>query len=353
MSFITQPWVLPVGVGVGAFIAGLIVASMRKSGASWFSTVLFFLPNLLLDLLDVIHTKKFKYYGLVLALLAIEAFFAFRASTVYYDVLNSRMPAIEMGIVCVIIFVAVFLCGYMVATHGGTWTWGYGCTMVFVVVHDWAGTLWMNYANTTTAEFYDPFRLILTVGMCLLGLLPFVMGAWAEVLRPELEHEQEEEVNAFTTLATRKIKRRAVEKVLRLANRTDVVHLVQALPRDEFTEFKQFVMPIIALPGTPYDIAPEPETNSVPQSEHNQSPVGDVASGEVTYEKPSTNGHTSTDSYYQRYLELVAVTPPELATRPLLAKALGVSPSSISNYRRKSKANHDELSREVFQPTLS
>lgn len=335
---------IPVLVGIGAFVLGLLVASVRKSGTSWFSTVVFFLPNMLLDLLDVIHTKKFKYYGLILALLAIEAFFAFRAATVYYDVLHTRMPEIEMGVVCVIVFVAVFLCGYMVATHGGKWSLGRVATMAFVLLHDWAGTAWMNYAFVTSAEWHDPLRGFLTIGMAVLGLLPFVMGAWAEQLRPELEAEQEEEVNAFTSLATRKIKRRAVERVLRLANRTDVIHLVQALPRDEFAEFKQFVMPIIA-PGKPHNIP-------LPLSSEN---VEQPLEPETPQTKPGSNGHTPPEDKYQRYLELLAVTPKEKATRPWLAKQLGVSPSTISNYRKRSKdpqrQRNDELEVLVPGPT--
>lgn len=71
-------------------------------------------------------------------------------------------------------------------------------------------------------------------------------------------------------------------------------------------------------------------------------------------EKPSKNGHTPVEDKYQRYLEIIAITPTKKATIPYMAKALGVSPSTISNYRkkmRKEKENghtHDEL--EIFQP---
>lgn len=252
---VTQSWTMAIIVGIGAFLLGLLVS--RKGGSSLFSSVVFFLPNLFLDMLDTVHTKKFKYYGLILALLSIEAFFAFRAATVYYDVLQARMPAAEMAIVSIIVFVAVFLCGYMVATHGKLTFWSF-LTMVFVVVHDWAGTVYMNYAqiantSTTNAAPDDSLKLMLTIGMCVLGLLPFIMGAWVNALYPELEAEMEQEVNAFTSMAERKIKRRAVDRVLRLANHTNVVQLVRALPADEFADFKAFVMPIIA-PGLSHNL---------------------------------------------------------------------------------------------------
>lgn len=277
---IQQTWLLPVLAVVGAFLAGLLIP--RKGGSyAWVGAVVFFLPNLVLDLLDAVHTKKFKYYGLILALLAIEAFFAFRASTVYYDVLNTRMPGPEMAVVCVIVFTAVFLCGYMVATHGKLTFWSF-CTMVFVIVHDWAGTVWMNYSTPDPASTNDQLKVILTIGMCVLGLLPFIMGAWAEELRPELEKEQEQEVNEFTSMATRKIKRRAVDRVLRLANHTDVVHLVRALPAEEFLDFKAFVMPIIA-PGTPLNLIDQEPSNE--QAETTQNDV--LVEVKMNEQKPS------------------------------------------------------------------
>lgn len=51
------------------------------------------------------------------------------------------------------------------------------------------------------------------------------------------------------------------------------------------------------------------------------------------------NGHTQNP--YKRYIEHVAINPK--ATIPEIAKQLGVSPSTVSNYRRKSKKQHDEL----------
>ncbi|HEX7736926.1 MAG TPA: hypothetical protein VF458_18920, partial [Ktedonobacteraceae bacterium] len=301
-QLIAQPWALPVLVGIGSLLVGLLIP--RRGGASWLSGMLLFLPYLFLDLLDMVHTKKFKYYGLVTALLAIEAFFAFRAATVYYDVLNSHMPAPEMIVVCIIVFVAVFLCGYMVATHGKLTFWSF-CTMVFVIIHDWAGTIWMNYAQpiltatgaaaassvtaaTSDQAGNDGLKLVLTMGMCVLGILPFIMGAWAEELRPQLEQELDQEVNTFTNTATRQIKRRAVNRVLRLANRTDIVRLVQALPADEFTAFKAFVMPIIAAPGTPYHLTQVTEDPASGQQGSGQLLHLPAASGQNDTGQPAT-----------------------------------------------------------------
>jgi hypothetical protein len=140
------------------------------------------------------------------------------------------------------------------------WTLGTLGVAAIVIVHDWAGVVYTEYGKsqeaavqingtsvTVTSQF-DWVKLIVTIGMCALTLLPFVMGAWAERLKPEMEAEMEQEVSDFTNASIRKIKHRAVDMVLRRVGTTDVVPLVQALPGEEFNSFKQFVLPIIA-PG--------------------------------------------------------------------------------------------------------
>lgn len=253
LALIRQPYAMVAVAAIAGLGAGFILRGQgSKSGSSRLGNLVFFVPRLFIDLLDVIHTKKFKYYGLILALLAIEAFFAFRAASVYYDVLSVHIPGVELIFVVGIVFVAIFLCGYMVVTHEGSFNWQRWLTAIVVVVHDCAGTVWMNYAATMLPQQApqiqqdDTLKLVLTIGMCALSVLPFVMGKWAEELRPQMAVEMDEEVEEFTNSATRKIKRRAVDRVLRLVNHTDVVQLVQALPSDEFEDFKGFVMPIIA-----------------------------------------------------------------------------------------------------------
>lgn len=245
-----QPWAVPVLACIATFALGLLIP--KKAGGNWLSGIVFFLPNLLLDLLDIVHTKKFKYYGLILALLCIEAFFAFRASLVYYDVLKSHMSGFEMAVVSVIVFVAVGLCGYMVASHDKLRGWSL-LTAAFVIAHDWSGVIYVNYGPGGDNTISPAMTALITIGMCGLSILPFIMGRWVEQLYPELEQEMEQAVDKFTGTATRKIKRRAVDRVLRLANHTNVVHLVRALPADEFSDFKAFVMPIIA-PGTAHNL---------------------------------------------------------------------------------------------------
>lgn len=282
-NFIQQSWIIAGGIGLGTFLLGVLIP--KKSGASWLSGILFWPIALLRDLLDAAHTKRLQYYALLLALLGMEAFFSVRAATVYYDVLSTRMSVVEVDLVSIIIGCAVFLCGYMVASHGvkhasGKMDWSNFGIAALVVVHDIAGTVWLNYGPGATGGG-DWASVSITVGMCAFSLVPFALGNRAEKLRPELESELDQEVETFTSAATRTIKRRAVDRVLRLANRTDVIHLVRSLPADEFANFKSFVMPIIA-PGTPYNLPVEPsewlsETsqndgqNATKMTEQNQS----------------------------------------------------------------------------------
>lgn len=258
-QFLGQPWALPCAIGLAALVLGLLIP--KKGGANWLGALLFWPVALLRDLLDAAHTKRLQYYALLLALLGMEAFFSVRAATVYYDVLSPRMSAIEVDLVSIIVGTAVFLCGYMVASHGiknalGKTDWGNFWIAALVIVHDVAGVVYLNYGPGANGSG-DWASISITVGMCAFSLVPFALGNRAEKLRPELEAELEQEVNEFTSAATRTIKRRAVDRVLRLANRTDVIHLVRSLPADEFADFKKFVMPIIA-PGTPYNLSEQP-----------------------------------------------------------------------------------------------
>lgn len=265
-QIITQPYLLAGAAAALAFVLGLIIASVRKSGTNLFAALLLWPVSLLRDLLDAAHSVRTQYYMLLLALLGMEAFFSTRASTVYYDILSTRMTAVEVDVVAVIVFMAIFLCGYMVASHGirkadGTWDWGNIWLAVLVVVHDITGVVYLNYGPGSTGST-DPASISITVGMCAFSLVPFAMGSRAEKLRPDLERELDQEVETFTNAATRTIKRRAVDRVLRLANRTDVIHLVRSLPAHEFAEFKAFVMPIIA-PGTPHNLSDSGQDSAV------------------------------------------------------------------------------------------
>jgi len=273
-NYIDAPWAMAVAVGIGAFLLGALIP--KKSGTNFLGALLCWPIALLRDLLDAAHTKRLQYYALLLALLGMEAFFSVRAATVYYDVLGTRMSAVEVDLVSTIIGGAVFLCGYMVASHGvrhasGKMDWGNFWIAALVVVHDVAGVVYLNYGPGATGST-DWASISITIGMCLFSLVPFAMGNRAEKLRPELEAELEQEVNEFTSSATRTIKRRAVDRVLRLANRTDVIHLVRSLPADEFQDFKAFVMPIIA-PGLPYNLTDQQPSNRVAEITQNDVQV--------------------------------------------------------------------------------
>jgi hypothetical protein len=56
-----------------------------------------------------------------------------------------------------------------------------------------------------------------------------------------------------------------------------------------------------------------------------------------------SNGHTPKEDMYTRYQEIISVTPTHVATAAWLSDKLGVSTSTISNYRKRAHKEHDEL----------
>lgn len=285
-SILTQPWVIPSAAALAAFLLGFIIARVGgKGGASWFSALVFWPLRLVLEVLDSVHTARFKYYAQVLTLLCIEGFFAFRAATVYYEVLGPHMQPAEILIVSALVFCAIFLCGYMVATHPGK----HRVIMAFVILHDIAGTLWISYVIPGSHDINTDggfFKATLTAGMCGLSFIPFRMGKWIEELRPQLDAELAEEIESFTAQATHRIKRRAVDLVLKRAKRVEVVHLVRALPAVEFAEFKKFVMPIIA-PGVSHNLDDMAESQHDIVS-HDSRKDGDTKTAKMAAQKPAT-----------------------------------------------------------------
>lgn len=355
-QIISQPWALAGMAAASAFLLGLL---MPKKGHTNFLAALLFWPvSLLRDLLDAAHTKRLQYYALLLALLGMEAFFSVRAATVYFDVLNTRMSAVEVDLVSIIVGSAVFLCGFLVASHGiknalGKTDWGNFWIAALVIVHDVAGVVYLNYGPGATGGG-DWASISITIGMCAFSLVPFALGNRAEKLRPELEAELEQEVNEFTSAATRTIKRRAVDRVLRLANRTDIIHLVRALPADEFADFKRFVMPVIA-PGTPYNLVEVNEQpaigqqlqlpqatghheNSQPANSKNNQPANQTQEAPATSNNlnrtPATGQDTTEPDKLDRTVAYLKANPQ--ATDEELAAHLGLSrPASALFWRRK------------------
>lgn len=295
LALFQQPYML----AALAIVTGGVMLKLSV-GKSGIGGLVLFIPRLFLDVLDIIHTKKFKYYGLVLALIALEAGFAFRAAQVYYDVLSAHIPSVEMIFIVAIIFVAIFLCGFMVTTHEGPFNWQRWLTAIVVFLHDCAGVVWMNYQPAAGSKVVAGTTLeivlngVLTFGMCAFAILPFMIGKWAEELRPQMSQELDEEVEQFTEAATRKIKRRAVNRVLSLVNHTDVVQLVEALPDSEFDDFKSFVMPIIAPGKITVKNEPIPAQNLAENPEEKQPELdADLAQLFDLQTEPKTNEKTT------------------------------------------------------------
>lgn len=313
-----------------------------------FMKIIVFLPTMFMGFLDLVHTSRFKYYGLISGVVAIESVFAFRASIVYYDVLDGHANPIEQWVIALLVFIAIFFCGFMLSTNPQMidiekkqhetiekaqdaiqqkmletqkkqeqlitgyigeiqtqlrdiklltqqatankqplkvrlrmprmpklprlpkspnlerilkkekrWTFVTMLTAGVVILHDWAGVIYVQFAPSASGSqsqgHYDLPTIIVTLGMCALTILPFIMGSWADKLKPAMEEEKEHILQNFTSEAHRKIKLFVIQGVLRYIPTTDLVRLVQALPTSEFGDFKKFVMPIIG-PGQPLEL---------------------------------------------------------------------------------------------------
>lgn len=88
----------------------------------------------------------------------------------------------------------------------------------------------------------------------------------------------------------------------------------------------------------PVQVPPEPEP--VQLAPPSPAPIAPSS-------KAKSNGHARDG--YQRYLEYLTISTKEEQTIPRLAKALGVAPSTINNYRKRQRKDDDEL--KVLVPT--
>jgi hypothetical protein len=157
------------------------------------------------DGLTFLHSRKFGYLALTLAVLALEIVFAWRISLVYGELLQGQASAWEIWVLKGTIFLAVAVFGFVLATHRhygvaaihervkrGKWSGALGVFMAVVVIvaHDWGAAIYTIFGQQNRAP--TPGLLAVTVGMCGLVLVPFLVGRMAQVMAESL-HEEEDE----------------------------------------------------------------------------------------------------------------------------------------------------------------
>jgi hypothetical protein len=152
-------------------------------------------------MLSFIHSRRVAHDLLVLAVLAMEVFFAWRASLMYAFLLAGRVEAVELDIIRWLVFLAVGVFGFALATHRHagveairqrkaernrlTLTGILGAVLV-VVAHDLAATLY------TVGAIDSAGAGVAVVGMCCLVFLPFLVGYMSHAIAAGIEEENKE-----------------------------------------------------------------------------------------------------------------------------------------------------------------
>lgn len=148
-------------------------------------------------MLNFIHTRRVAHDLLVLGVLGLETFFAWRASLMYVFILTGRVPTYELDIIRWLVFLAVGVFGFALATHRYAGIeairqhqrvrWhslvGPFLAVLIVVTHDVAATVY-------TIGRLDSFgAYAAVVGMCGLAFLPFLVGFMSHAIAIGIEAE--------------------------------------------------------------------------------------------------------------------------------------------------------------------
>ena len=154
--------------------------------------------------LTFLHSRKFGYMALTLAVLALELVFAWRISLVYGEILQGQGAAWEIGVLKGTIFLAVAVFGFVLATHRhygvaairervkrGGWSGALGVfmAMVVIVAHDWGAAIYTVFGKNQAPT---AGLIAVTVGMCGLVLVPFLIGRMALAMAESLQEEEED-----------------------------------------------------------------------------------------------------------------------------------------------------------------
>jgi hypothetical protein len=157
-----------------------------------------------METLTGLHSRKFGYLALTLAVLALEIVFAWRISLVYGEILQGQADSWEIWVLKVTIFLAVAVFGFVLATHrhygvaaieervkkGKRWgTSGVLMAVVVIVAHDWGAAIYTVFGKNQAPT---PGLVMVTIGMCGLVLVPFLVGRMALVMAESLREEEEQ-----------------------------------------------------------------------------------------------------------------------------------------------------------------
>ncbi len=150
-------------------------------------------------MLSFLHTRRMAHDLLVFGVLAMEVFFAWRASLMYVFILTGRVNAYELEVVRWLVFLAVGVFGFALATHRhaglaaikdheatGQRAAGIWGAVVVVVAHDLAATIYTVGAPDNFGAY------VAIVGMCALVFLPFLVGLMSHAIAAGIEKENKD-----------------------------------------------------------------------------------------------------------------------------------------------------------------
>jgi hypothetical protein len=188
--------------------------------------------------LTFIHSRKFGYVALTLAVLALEVVFAWRISLVYGEILQGQGTPTEVAVLKWAVFLAVAVFGFVLATHrhygvaairervkqgARAGALGVFVAVLVIVAHDWGAAIYTVFGK---GQAPTPGLVAVTVGMCGLVLVPFLIGRMALAMAESLQDEQE----AIFEREKRRVEQRQELAALRQRPR-EQRHAIPAAPR--------------------------------------------------------------------------------------------------------------------------
>lgn len=141
-----------------------------------------------------LSSRKVGSLALALAVLAVEVVFAWLSSRVYTVFLRADVDGWELEVFQGVIFLTLAVFGFVLATHRhygvaairerGRAGARSGVVGIFlaagvIIAHDWGAVI---YTVLGTGRGATPVLVLVTVGMCGLALVPFLIGRMRLVL---------------------------------------------------------------------------------------------------------------------------------------------------------------------------
>ncbi|HLW03550.1 MAG TPA: hypothetical protein VKT82_33195 [Ktedonobacterales bacterium] len=191
-------------------------------------------------MLAKIHSRRTAYKLMVLSVLALEAFFGWRASLMYESVLKNEVGPIELQVIKWLVFVAIWVFGFVLSTHRQ-----FGIEAIYdrvaarglaqadqdtetnravryiklavlvVVVHDLAGTLYTIFQPGHPVTFGP---VAMAVGACALVFIPFLVGHMALALAESGPREMQEDVQQTILTYQHKLHLSALKRLYKHAS---------------------------------------------------------------------------------------------------------------------------------------